>query len=153
MTDRSDPVAVVRELAAGVSRLVSGRLDAAAREAELDRVVAMYAKETDLRQPHDPRGFRRLRTHGELREYFAAQPHLAPEDEPVDPADGEIYRTDDPEVVVYELLWSGTVHGRPLDVTSLIVLRVRDGLIIESLDYTDRLSVDQLFEELNTGTV
>lgn len=50
-----------------------------------------------------------------------------------------LYQTQDPDVTVAEVRASGTVAttGRPFSVTSVQILRIRDGLITLFRDYAD----------------
>jgi ketosteroid isomerase-like protein len=48
----------------------------------------------------------------------------------------------DPELVVAEFEYVGTVEGgNPVLATNIFVTRVRDGLIVESRDYGDHVSL------------
>jgi uncharacterized protein len=53
-----------------------------------------------------------------------------------------VYETADPEVVIGEFAYEGRVSatGRAFTVPNIFVLRVRDGLIVESRDYADHLA-------------
>jgi ketosteroid isomerase-like protein len=54
-----------------------------------------------------------------------------------------VHTTTDPEVIVAEFEYAGTIvaTGEPFRVPAIFVLRVRDGLIVESRDYIDHLSM------------
>jgi ketosteroid isomerase-like protein len=54
-----------------------------------------------------------------------------------------IHETQDPEVIVAEFDYAGTViaSGEPFRVPCVFVLRVRDGLIVESRDYIDHVGM------------
>jgi ketosteroid isomerase-like protein len=51
----------------------------------------------------------------------------------------ELYQTQDPEVVVVEMRTKGTVSttGRRFAVTSVQIIRIRDGQIVHSRDFAD----------------
>ncbi|MBO0689643.1 MAG: nuclear transport factor 2 family protein [Candidatus Dormibacteraeota bacterium] len=54
-----------------------------------------------------------------------------------------VHQTTDPEVIVAEFDYVGraTTTGRPLHVTNIQVLRVRDGKIVASRDFHDHLAI------------
>jgi uncharacterized protein len=127
------PADVVRAVAAGVGNLVAGRLSAEQIEAQLDDLAALYAEHTDVRHPFAPLGDTPLRTRAELRRHFAGAPRGLDRFEPV----GHVHETADPEVVVFEFAYEGSAGGRPFTIPCVFVVRVRDGVIVESRDYTD----------------
>jgi uncharacterized protein len=53
-----------------------------------------------------------------------------------------VHETADPEVVIGEFAYEGqvTATGRRFTIGNIFVLRVRDGLIVESRDYADHLA-------------
>ena len=57
------------------------------------------------------------------------------------PAGITVHETADPEVIVAEFRYEGTVveTGEPFTIPGIFVLRVRDGKIVESRDYLDHL--------------
>lgn len=57
-------------------------------------------------------------------------------------ADITIHETTDPEVIVAEFAYRGTVveTGEPFALPGVFVLRVRDGRIVSSRDYFDHLT-------------
>jgi ketosteroid isomerase-like protein len=74
-----------------------------------------------------------------------------------EPDNIRIHETQDPEVIVAEFDYAGTViaTGEPFRVPCVFVLRVRDGLIVESRDYIDHVAMarargplDELIEAL-----
>jgi ketosteroid isomerase-like protein len=133
------PADVARAVAQGVSRLVAGRLTPSEREAQLDALAALYAERTDVRHPFDPRGAHPLRTRAELRAHFAQ----APAAERFEPVGTLAHATEDPEVVIVEFTYAGEAHGREFAVPCIFVIRVRDGQIVESRDYTDHAAMAQ----------
>ncbi|MFI6348297.1 nuclear transport factor 2 family protein [Streptomyces sp. NPDC050560] len=143
----SAPADVVRAVAAGVSRLVSADLTEREREDQLDRLAGYYAERTDVRHPFAPTGDTPLRTRAELRGHFADAPGAARGVERFEPV-GQVHETGDPEVVVYEFRYVGSAGGAPFSVPCVFVVRVRDGLIVESRDYGDHVGMARAFGRL-----
>jgi uncharacterized protein len=56
-----------------------------------------------------------------------------------------VHETADPEVIVAEFEYQGTVlaTGKAFAVPCVFVLRIRDGLIVESRDYIDHVAFAQ----------
>ncbi|WP_229831350.1 nuclear transport factor 2 family protein [Actinoplanes ianthinogenes] len=142
------PAEVVRAVTAGVGRLIAGNLSEADREAELDRLAALYAERTDVRHPLRPLGDTPLRTRAELRKHFAEGPGAARAER--FEAVGEVRSTDDPEVVVYEFRYEVTVGDREFSLPCVFVTRVRDGEIVESRDYNDHIGMARAFNFLDS---
>jgi uncharacterized protein len=63
-----------------------------------------------------------------------------------DLAVAELYQTQDPEVVVAEMRTTGTVTttGRSFTVTSVQILRIRDGQIVLFRDFADPRGLEEL---------
>lgn len=103
-----------------------------------EELPGLYAEQTDVVHPFDPFGGPRLRTRDELRKHFGAGAGstFQPERRPVDIV---VHETTDPEVIVAEFAYEWTVDGEPHKVPGVFVMRVRDGLIVESRDYFDHL--------------
>jgi ketosteroid isomerase-like protein len=121
----SSPESVVRAVMDGVSRLVLGD------ESQIDRLVALYAEPTHVVHPMNPA----LRTRDDLRAHFAAAPsHLGCPDA-FGPAGVVVHHTTDPEVVVAEFHYELTHGGTTSSIPCVFVVRVRDGLIVESRDH------------------
>ncbi len=100
----------------------------------------LYAEETDVLHPFDPLRRPALRTRDELRAHFGptgAGPTLDRR-----PANITIHQTTDPEVIVAEFEYRGTVveTGEPFTQPGIFVLRVRDGEIVSSRDYFDHVT-------------
>lgn len=109
-------------------------------EGRLEELPELYAEQTDVLHPFDPLRAPALRTREELREHFtpaAGGPRLVRR-----PANIRIHETTDPEVIVAEFEYRGTVAdtGAPFVLPAIFVLRVRDGEIVESRDYFDHWS-------------
>lgn len=119
-------------------------------------VVDLYAEQTDVSHPFHPLGAPPLRSREALREHFlgGSQPYQGPTLRR-QPTRINVHETTDPEVIVAEFQYEGTVveTGRPFTIPAVFVLRVRDGKIVESRDYLDHLrsaaARDMLPEVLN----
>jgi ketosteroid isomerase-like protein len=109
-------------------------------EGRWEELPSLYAEETDVVHPFDPLRGPPLRTRDELREHFrptGTGPRLKRR-----PANISIHETADPEVIVAEFEYQGTVvdTGEPFALPAVLVLRVRDGEIVSSRDYVDHLT-------------
>jgi ketosteroid isomerase-like protein len=95
----------------------------------------LYAEDTVV---HQPFASTVLRGRQQLREHFRAAPDLTLAAEDV-----TVHQTTDPEVVVGEYAYHGRVDatGATFTVRNVIVMRVRDGQILESRDYHDHLAL------------
>ena len=118
----------------GTPRAVVHRLlDSIAWEDAASR-ADLYADDVLVTRPFHPTA-PALTSKDELRQHFA-------------PGRGVGLRTRnivfhegvDPELVVAEFEYVGTVAGNPVRTTNVYVTRVRDGLIVESRDYGDHVS-------------
>ncbi|MFB4309366.1 nuclear transport factor 2 family protein [Actinomadura sp. GTD37] len=125
---------------------MAGGLSKEEKEAEFDRLASLYAAETDVRHPFAPLGDVPLRTRAELRHHFSDGP--AREVERFEPV-GRIHETADPEVVIYEFSYVGSVDGRDFAVPCIFVVRVRDGVIVESRDYVDHVGMARAIGRLD----
>ena len=117
----------------------------------------LYAEQTDVRHPMNPYGDHPLLTRAALEEHFGVNGPRVSEVVRFQPANIRVHQTADPEVIVAEFEYAGTVlaTGEPFTAPAIFVLRVRDGLIVESRDYIDHLAmirargqVDQLITHL-----
>ncbi|MEU8611036.1 nuclear transport factor 2 family protein [Actinoplanes sp. NPDC048791] len=109
-------------------------------EERWDELPGLYAEQTDVRHPFDPLRAPALRTRDELREHLrptGTGPRLHRRATNI-----TIHETTDPEVIVAEFEYQGTVAetGEPFVQPGIFVLRVRDGQIISSRDYFDHLT-------------
>jgi ketosteroid isomerase-like protein len=147
MPQPSAPADVVRVVAAGVGRLLAGALTPEQREVQLDDLAALYAEHTDVRHPFAPLGDTPLRTRADLRRHFADGPD-ATGIERFAPVDAHVHLTADPEVVIFEFSYAGSVDGRTFRVPAIFVVRVRDGVIVESRDYGDHVGLARAFGRL-----
>jgi ketosteroid isomerase-like protein len=113
-------------------------------EGRWDELPSLYAEQTHVVHPFDPRRAAPLRTRDELREHFRPtddRPRLVRR-----PANITIHETTDPEVIVAEFEYQGTVAdtGAPFAVPAIFVLRVRNGEIVSSRDYFDHVAAARI---------
>jgi ketosteroid isomerase-like protein len=102
-----------------------------------DELPELYGEETHVTHPFLP-GSGVVRTRDELREHFEAGKKLNPG---FSVADLVTYQGTDPEVLIGEFAYQGDFGGQPVRIANIFVLRVRDGLIVESRDYGDHLGI------------
>lgn len=108
----------------------------------------LYAEQTHVVHPFDPLRAAALRTRDELREHFRPTetgPRLDRRATNI-----TIHETTDPEVIVAEFEYQGTVAetGEPFSLPGIFVLRVRDGEIISSRDYFDHVTAARVRGQL-----
>ena len=96
----------------------------------------LYAEDTVVEHPFAPGGGTVMRGREALRAHFAAGGRLGLT---MTAEDVVVHQTADPEVVAGEFTYRGTVDttGTPFTVRNIVVMRVRDGQIVESRDYHD----------------
>ncbi|MGF7234371.1 MAG: nuclear transport factor 2 family protein [Frankia sp.] len=145
-----DPGDVVRAVVAGVSRLVAGDLAPDDRERQLDALAGLYAERTDVRHPLAPLGDHPMRTRAELREHFAGASGQMAGVQWFEPTNVVVHRTADPELIIFEFAYAGTVDGTRFSVPCIFVVRVRDGLIVESRDYADHIGTARALGQLGS---
>ena len=109
-------------------------------EGRWEDLPGLYAEQTHVVHPFDPLRAAALRTRDELREHF--RPAGAGPGPDRRPANITIHETADPEVIVAEFEYQGTIPetGEPFAVPGIFVLRVRDGQIVSSRDYFDHVT-------------
>ncbi|MFK0249117.1 nuclear transport factor 2 family protein [Amycolatopsis azurea] len=98
----------------------------------------LYAEETHVTHPFLP-GAETLKSREALREHFkfGEQGEVR-----FQVRDLVIHETLDPEVVIGEFDYQGTAgDSAEFRLSNIFVLRVRDGLIVESRDYADHLAI------------
>jgi ketosteroid isomerase-like protein len=111
-----------------------------------DRLPGLYAEDAvvvhPLAHPREPLVGREA-----LRRHFAAGARLGLE---LAVRDTVVHETADPEVVIGEFAYEGRViaTGRRFRIPNVFVLRVRDGLIVESRDYADHVALAAATENL-----
>jgi ketosteroid isomerase-like protein len=100
----------------------------------------LYAEDTVVEHPFAVPAGTVLRGREQLRAHFAAAATLGIT---MTAHDVVVHQATDPEVIVGEFTYRGTVDatGATFAVRNIFVLRVRDGLIVESRDYHDHLSL------------
>ncbi|SEP54028.1 nuclear transport factor 2 family protein [Amycolatopsis saalfeldensis] len=125
LADRKSPLGVFQRLCFGVSD---------ARWAELPD---LYAEQTDVRHPFLPDA-PVLKTRDDLRAHFASAGELGIR---VQATDLVTYQSADPEVIIGEFGYEGELGGKPFRINNIFVVRVRDGLVVESRDYGDHLAL------------
>src|SRR5882757_2146025 len=122
-------------------------------EGRSEELADLYAEQTHVVHPFDPLRAAPLRTREELREHFGpprpgtdAGPRLRRR-----AANITIHETADPEVIVAEFEYQGTVAetGEPFALPGIFVLRVRDGEIISSRDYFDHVTAARIRGQLD----
>ena len=125
--DSRRPSEVFHALVDGVCRVVAGD------PSHVTELVALYAERTRVEHPmaldDTP-----LLTRDDLRRHFAAGTETTPIAD-YRAADIVVHETADPEVIVAEFRYLGSVGGRSFQVPCVFVMRVRDGEIVESRDY------------------
>jgi ketosteroid isomerase-like protein len=114
-----------------------------------DHLPDLYAEHTHVVHPFDPVRGPALRTRDELREHFrptGAGPRLHRR-----AANITIHETTDPEVIIAEFEYRGTVAdtGEPFALPGIFVLRVRNGEIVSSRDYFDHLTAARVRGQLD----
>jgi ketosteroid isomerase-like protein len=119
-------------------RLVHGVADR-----DFEALPALYAEQTDVRHPMSPSGEPPLLSRDALREHFSGRGPRVGEDVRFQPDALRVHHTQDPEVIVAEFDYAGTViaTGETFRVPCIFVLRVRDGEIVESRDYVDHVAM------------
>jgi ketosteroid isomerase-like protein len=138
------PREVFHRLVDGVAKLVAGDLD------QVDQLAALYAEQTDVTHPMAPLPQPPLRTREDLRRHFADGPGRVGGALPDYRADNVvIHETTDPEVIVAEFEYRGTGPNGPFALPCVFIMRVRDGHIVWSRDYSSRLASAQAFGQLN----
>ena len=124
------PEETFRAMLDGACRLQNGD------RSQIDKLAEFYAEETDVRHPMAPLGDTPLLNREALRQHFAAAGQAGLAGFRVE--DVRLHHTADPEVVIGEFTYRGdTGWAAP----SIIVFRIRDGLIVESRDYIDHLGL------------
>ncbi|MGH3241540.1 MAG: nuclear transport factor 2 family protein [Spirillospora sp.] len=108
-------------------------------ERRWDELPELYAEQTRVEHPFSPSEDGPMRTREELREHFSVGKTLPPIRQ--EPANITVHETADPEVIVAEFEYRGTMEsGEAFRVPCVFVLRVRDGQIVASRDYIDHIS-------------
>jgi ketosteroid isomerase-like protein len=137
--DTRQPADVFHRLVDGVCRLVAGD------RSQVNGLAGLYAERTRVEHPmvldDTP-----LLTRDDLRRHFAAGRDMTPIAD-YRTADVVVHETTDPEVIVAEFRYLGSVAGRSFQVPCVFVMRVRDGEIVESRDYISALDRERAIRE------
>lgn len=109
-----------------------------------EELLDLYAEDALVEHPFHPLAAPPLRSLEELRAHFGGTPPPGARKGHTlrrRPVGITVHETADPEVIVGEFRYEGTVveTGEPFGVPGIFVLRVRDGKIVESRDYLDHL--------------
>ncbi|GGK84190.1 nuclear transport factor 2 family protein [Mangrovihabitans endophyticus] len=126
-------------------RLVNGVCDG-----PYEGLAGLYAEQTHVTHPFHPLDPPPLRSRSELHEHFTAPGPVA-RTLRRKPVDITIHETADPEVIVAEFAYQGRVEetGEAFTVPCVFVMRIRDGLIIESRDYIDHIASARAWGQLD----
>jgi len=115
-----------------------------------DDLPRLYAEHTNVVHPLDPLRAPALVTRQQLAEHFArARDQLG--EVRFQPDNVTIHETADPEVIVAEFEYRGTVPGtgEPFAAPSIFVQRIRNGQIVESRDYADHVTMLRVLNHLD----
>lgn len=127
------PQETFHELTDRVGKLVAGD------PGQAEELAALYAETTDVSFPMTPSA-PPLRSRGELQAHFTTVAAQLADRVTAWRADGvRIHETADPEVVVAEFQHAGEGPQGGFTLPNVIVMRVRDGQIVESRDYSASL--------------
>jgi uncharacterized protein len=128
------PGETVRELVDRVTRLRNGDIS------QTDHLANLYAPDAHVSHPFHPELSNSATVGREaLRAHFAKLPQANPiVTSSVE--DFRLHTTADPDLVIAEFRYAGSVDQRPLNTRCIFVVRVVAGLIVESRDYIDHLA-------------
>jgi ketosteroid isomerase-like protein len=117
-------------------REVAERLIAGVARKDWDEVTALYAEDALVIHPMALPPQPPLEGREALRKHFVDAAELPIE---MTVENLVVHQTDDPDVVIAEFEYRGTVTttSRNFTVANIFVLRVRDGLIVDSRDYAN----------------
>jgi ketosteroid isomerase-like protein len=98
-----------------------------------DQLPLLYAEDAVVTHPFstDP-AVARLEGRAQIRAHFARAAEMAVDFRAEDLV---VHQTTDPEVIVGEYIYRGSLGGQDIAMPMILVVRVRDGLIVESRDY------------------
>lgn len=116
-------------------RQVFERLSAGIGSGDWSGLHLLYAEDTEVSMPFLRAMPEPIRGRDEVRRHFARTSGIS-----LRPANVVIHETGDPEVVIVEYDYE-IGSGR---VANIQVLRVRDGLIVESRDYHDHAGLAEM---------
>lgn len=115
-----------------------------------DDLPGLYAEQTNVVHPLDPFRAPPLLTRDQLHEHFAGGDEVVA-DVRFEPANITVHETADPEVIVAEFEYQGTVPatGESFALPGIFVMRVREGQIVSSRDYLDHLGLARALGRLD----
>jgi ketosteroid isomerase-like protein len=120
-------------------------------EGPYEDLAGLYAERTYVIHPLHPLNPPPLRSRDELNEHFTSP---GPVNRTLNrqPVDIRIHETADPEVIVAEFAYQGRVveTGETFTVPCVFVMRIRDGLIVESRDYIDPIASARAWGQLGS---
>ena len=124
----------VRELVDRVSRLRNGD------SSQIDHLANLYALDAHVTHPFHPEHANAAIVGREsLRSHFAQLPQSGVSiSSSVE--DWTLHTTADEEIVIAEFRYKGRIGPRPLSTRCIFVVRVVEGLIVESRDYIDHMA-------------
>jgi ketosteroid isomerase-like protein len=124
-------------------RLVHGVADGS-----LEKLPELYAEQTDVRHPMSD--IAALCSRDEVRTHFTLPPGATmPERRPVDIV---VHETADDEVIVAEFAYEFVHDDSRTRVPCVFVMRIRDGVIVESRDYIDPIRSAAAWQRSAGGT-
>lgn len=124
----------VRELVDRITLLRNGDSN------QVDPLASLYAVDAHVTHPFHPDQASSATVGREsLRAHFATLPR-AGVSVSSSVADWKLHTTSDPAVVIAEFRYEGSFGQRPLNTRCVFVVRVVEGLIVESRDYIDHIA-------------
>jgi ketosteroid isomerase-like protein len=124
----------VRELVDRVTRLRNGD------SSQVEHLANLYAVDAHVTHPFHPEPANAATVgRAALRTHFAQLPQAGLSISS-SVADWKLHTTADPEVVIAEFRYEGSIDHRLLNTRCIFVVRVVAGLIVESRDYIDHLA-------------
>jgi uncharacterized protein len=127
--DFPSPKEVFSRLVDGISRLIDGDVS------QVNALTGLYAEPTHVTFPM-AHNVAAQTSRAEVRKYFAEAGALV-HGMCFRAEEILIHHTADPEVIVAEFVYRGSAPAGALAARSVCVLRVRNGLIVESRNYID----------------
>jgi uncharacterized protein len=125
---------IVNELVDRVTRLRNGD------SSQIDHLANLYAVDAQVTHPFHPEhanvvtmGRESLRAHFSMLPQKGVSVSSSVED-------WKLHTTANPEVVIAEFAYKGSIGDRRLNTRCIFVVRVVDGLIVESRDYIDHMA-------------
>ena len=107
---------------------------------QIDHLANLYAVDAHVTHPFHPEHADSATVGREsLRAHFAMLPQ-AGVSVSSSVEDWTLHTTADPEVVIAEFAYKGSIDERPLNTRCIFVVRVVAGLIVESRDYIDHMA-------------